>query len=243
MIFRKWHTVAEVAAMLGYGLTKTKMLIITGELRSLKDGRSRRVLPEWVDEYVARRAAESQGLESDGHAHRANGEGSIYRLPQRLRRLRLGDDTRRTPAAQVRLRARPARSSMPSGSTFIGRQRGARSPPGYPTLEAYLTYWLTEVVQPEPRAARRASSYEMFARLYISPGLGDRRLDKLTVRDVQTWLGRLRDRCQCCAQGKDLARDAATLLRRRSLLPPGRVAADRARRLGNPADRARQRRP
>jgi hypothetical protein len=32
--------------MLGYGLTKTKMLIITGELRSLKDGRSRRVLPE-----------------------------------------------------------------------------------------------------------------------------------------------------------------------------------------------------
>jgi excisionase family DNA binding protein len=64
VIFRKWHTVDEVAEMLGYGLTKTKMLIITGELRSLKDGRSRRVLPEWVDEYVARRAAESQGLES-----------------------------------------------------------------------------------------------------------------------------------------------------------------------------------
>ena len=62
--FRKWHTVGEVAAMLGYGLTKTKMLIITGELRSLKDGRSRRVLPEWVDEYVARKASESPGLES-----------------------------------------------------------------------------------------------------------------------------------------------------------------------------------
>jgi hypothetical protein len=40
------------------------MLIITGELRSLTDGRSRRVLPEWVDEYVARKAAESQGLDS-----------------------------------------------------------------------------------------------------------------------------------------------------------------------------------
>ena len=40
------------------------MLIITGELRSLKDGRSRRVLPEWVDEYVARKAAESQGSQS-----------------------------------------------------------------------------------------------------------------------------------------------------------------------------------
>lgn len=59
VITRKWYTVSEVARMLGYGLTKTKMLIITGELRSLKDGRSRRVLPEWVDEYVARKAAES----------------------------------------------------------------------------------------------------------------------------------------------------------------------------------------
>ncbi|MBA3905922.1 MAG: hypothetical protein H0X35_04445 [Pseudonocardiales bacterium] len=46
--------------MLGYGLTKTKMLVITGELRSLKDGRSRRILPEWVDEYVARRATEAE---------------------------------------------------------------------------------------------------------------------------------------------------------------------------------------
>jgi excisionase family DNA binding protein len=56
----KWHTVAEVAAMLGYGLTKTKMLIISGDLQSLKDGRSRRILPEWVDEYVARRVAEAE---------------------------------------------------------------------------------------------------------------------------------------------------------------------------------------
>ncbi len=57
VITRKWYTVSEVSRMLGYGLTKTKMLIISGELRSLKDGRSRRVLPEWVDEYVARKAA------------------------------------------------------------------------------------------------------------------------------------------------------------------------------------------
>lgn len=50
----RWHTTAEVAAMLGFGLSKTKMLIITGEIRSLKVGAHRRVLPEWVDEYVAR---------------------------------------------------------------------------------------------------------------------------------------------------------------------------------------------
>jgi excisionase family DNA binding protein len=60
VITPKWHTVEEVSQMLGYGLSKTKMLIATGDLRSLKDGRSRRILPEWVDEYVARRATESQ---------------------------------------------------------------------------------------------------------------------------------------------------------------------------------------
>jgi excisionase family DNA binding protein len=42
-------------------VTKTKMLVITGELRSLKDGGSRRILPERVDEYVARRVAEAEG--------------------------------------------------------------------------------------------------------------------------------------------------------------------------------------
>ena len=42
--------------MLGYGLSKTKMLVATGELQSLKDGGSRRILPVWVDEYVARKA-------------------------------------------------------------------------------------------------------------------------------------------------------------------------------------------
>lgn len=55
----KWYSVAEVAGLLGYGLSKTKMLIATGEIRSLKDGGHRRILPEWVDEYVARRVTEA----------------------------------------------------------------------------------------------------------------------------------------------------------------------------------------
>jgi excisionase family DNA binding protein len=57
---RRWFTVAEVAQMLGFGETKVRMAIITGELRSVKDGRCRRILPEWVDEYVALRVAESE---------------------------------------------------------------------------------------------------------------------------------------------------------------------------------------
>lgn len=52
----KWHTVDEVAVMLKYGLSKTKMLVASGRIKSVKDGGSRRVLPEWVDEYIERLA-------------------------------------------------------------------------------------------------------------------------------------------------------------------------------------------
>jgi excisionase family DNA binding protein len=59
VITPRWYSVAQVAEMLGFGLSKTKMLIATGELRSLKDGKYRRILPEWVDEYVERRVKET----------------------------------------------------------------------------------------------------------------------------------------------------------------------------------------
>jgi hypothetical protein len=45
--------------MLGYGLSKTKFLVLSGQIRSVKDGRYRRILPEWVDDYI-RRVAEDQ---------------------------------------------------------------------------------------------------------------------------------------------------------------------------------------
>lgn len=57
---RRWFTVAEVAEMLGYGETKVRMAIISGDLRSVKDGKLRRILPEWVDEYIERKVAESE---------------------------------------------------------------------------------------------------------------------------------------------------------------------------------------
>ena len=57
VVFKKrWHTVAEVAEMLGYGETKVRMAILSGDLKSVKDGKLRRILPEWVDEYVQSRA-------------------------------------------------------------------------------------------------------------------------------------------------------------------------------------------
>jgi len=74
-----------------------------------------------------------------------------------------------------------------------------------PTLAGYLDSWLRDVVEPN-LAPATAANYDMFVRLYIAPELGSRRLDKLTVRDVQTWLNQLRSACQCCLQGKDAAR-------------------------------------
>ena len=55
VIARKWYSTAEVAQMLGYGLSKTKFLVLSGEIRSVKDGGNRKSLPEWVDDYIRRR--------------------------------------------------------------------------------------------------------------------------------------------------------------------------------------------
>ncbi|MEU0081255.1 helix-turn-helix domain-containing protein [Micromonospora tulbaghiae] len=48
----RWYSPAEVAVLLGFGISKVKIKIATGELRSIKDGKYRRILPEWVDDYI-----------------------------------------------------------------------------------------------------------------------------------------------------------------------------------------------
>jgi excisionase family DNA binding protein len=48
---KRWYSMQEVADMLGFGLSKVKDLVIRREIRSVKDGKYRRILPEWVDEY------------------------------------------------------------------------------------------------------------------------------------------------------------------------------------------------
>jgi integrase len=74
-----------------------------------------------------------------------------------------------------------------------------------PTLADYLTYWLREVVEPN-LAPKTTERYALLTRLYLVPSLGAKRLDRLQVRDIRTWLNQLRTTCQCCAQGKDAAR-------------------------------------
>ena len=54
----RWYTIEQVAVMLGYGLTKTKYLVHSGQIRSVKDGGNRRILPEWVEDYIRQRVEE-----------------------------------------------------------------------------------------------------------------------------------------------------------------------------------------
>jgi hypothetical protein len=37
----RWYTTKQVAVMLGYSLTKTKHLVLTGQIRSVKEAYSR----------------------------------------------------------------------------------------------------------------------------------------------------------------------------------------------------------
>ncbi len=93
-------------------------------------------------------------------------------------------------------------------SRWIDLQKQARGGPiatKVPKLAEYVAYWLQEIVAPN-LAPLTYATYETLTRLYIVPGLGDKRLDKLTVRDVQTWLNKIRQTCQCCTQGKDARR-------------------------------------
>jgi integrase len=95
---------------------------------------------------------------------------------------------------------------------WIDLQRKAKEGPvatKVPTISSYLTYWLADVVQPNLAPLTHAT-YETLVRLYIIPGLGAKRLDRLQVRDVQTWINAVAKTCQCCAQGKDARRKSTS---------------------------------
>lgn len=74
-----------------------------------------------------------------------------------------------------------------------------------PTVAIYLARWLEETVAPN-LAPLSTATYRTLVRLYIVPGIGPIRLDRLRVQDVQRWLNALPSQCQCCAQGKDARR-------------------------------------
>ena len=74
------------------------------------------------------------------------------------------------------------------------------------TVTDYLTYWLRQVVR-EDRRPKTYQGYESVVRLHLNPGLGRKRLDKLTAQDVRTFITRTRQECQCCKHGWDAQRE------------------------------------
>lgn len=77
------------------------------------------------------------------------------------------------------------------------------------TVGDYLRYWIAEVItELSGYAPQTVDRYDMHVRLYLIPGLGKHRLDRMSVRQVRAWLTELRTTCQCCAQGKDAKRPA-----------------------------------
>lgn len=136
---------------------------------------------------------------------RANREGSIF--PYRNGYAAYVWVT--TPAGEPRRKWVYGKTREQVHGKWVKLQAEAHKGPvstSLPTLGEYMSYWLREVVNEPNFAPLTIATYETLTRLYIVPGLGRKRLDKLTVRDVRTWLNRLRETCQCCAQGKDAAR-------------------------------------
>lgn len=66
-------------------------------------------------------------------------------------------------------------------------ESGAVIPTRSPTLSDYFTTWLHDVVAPGLRPTTLAK-YRTAVELYLRPGLGHHRLDKLTVAIVQGYL-------------------------------------------------------
>jgi integrase len=139
-----------------------------------------------------------------GARTRANGEGSIYPYRngyaayvwvitptgQKRRKYVYGKTRAEVYGKWVQLKAKAAKIPIPTST---------------PTVAEYLAYWLAEVIAPN-REDNTHSHYELMSRLHVIPGVGKRRVDKLTVRETQTWLNKLPGICQCCAQGKDSER-------------------------------------
>jgi integrase len=138
---------------------------------------------------------------------RANGEGSIFPYRNGYAAyvwVTKPDGTRGRKWAYGKTR------EQVHGKWLKLHQRSKEGPvaTSVPTVAEYLTYWLDEIVKPN-LAPLTYATRETLVRLYITPGVGGKRLDRLQVRDVQTWINTLPKTCQCCAQGKDARRRPA----------------------------------
>ncbi|MFJ5657956.1 tyrosine-type recombinase/integrase [Streptomyces microflavus] len=137
---------------------------------------------------------------------RANGDGTIYQrkdgrweaagyvlAPGNTRkRVRVYGTTRKDALAKLT-------------EKIAASNRGLLVAAADSTVSAYLTYWLNGVAVHHLRENTH-TRYAAAIRLHLNPGLGVKKLARLTTRDVRTFLDGLRTTCQCCAQERDVVR-------------------------------------
>jgi integrase len=140
------------------------------------------------------------------NARRVNGAGTIYRRK----------DGRYEARAYVLTTDGVERRITRYGRTYEEAQRklvalqaqhhaGVPLPAHQLTLGDFLERWLTDVV-----AKRRPKTYVGYrdvVRLHITPVLGRKKLAQLSVQDVRRLMAHTAEKCLCCTQGIDRARD------------------------------------
>ncbi|MEV1065449.1 site-specific integrase [Streptomyces sp. NPDC050263] len=138
---------------------------------------------------------------------RANGDGTVYQrkdsrweaagyvlAPGNTRkRIRVYGTTRKEALAKLT-------------EKIAASNRGLPVPSAQGSVAAYLTYWLENVAVHHLRENTH-TRYTACANQYLTPGLGKKKLTKLTAKDIRTWLNQLRTTCQCCTRRIDARRD------------------------------------
>ncbi|GHE36444.1 hypothetical protein GCM10018771_15860 [Streptomyces cellulosae] len=138
---------------------------------------------------------------------RANGDGTVYQRK----------DGRWEAAGYVLAQGNTRRRVRVYGTTrkdalakltekIAASNRGVPVPCSAGSVAAYLTYWLENVAVHHLRATTHAC-YTACVHRYLIPGLGKKKLAKLTAKDVRPWFNQLRTTCQCCTRGTDTRRD------------------------------------
>ncbi|MCH0561470.1 site-specific integrase [Streptomyces sp. MUM 16J] len=137
---------------------------------------------------------------------RANGDGTVYQRKDgrweaagyvlapgnTRRRIRVYGTTRKEALAKLTEKIAASNLGLPVAAADS-------------TVSTYLTYWLNGVAVHQIRENTH-TRYAACVRLHLIPGLGAKKLARLTARDVRTFLDGLRTTCQCCAQKRDSAR-------------------------------------